>query len=209
MRKGDYMQTHSGLPFWAEDVKKTDIILEDIVACLPKICRYAGNTKKFYSVAEHSIRMSLAFPEFSKIALLHDAVEAYIGDIPSPVKNLSSEINLIEDNILFEIYSKYDVIPYATYGKDEIIPIHGLVTAFITVKDIIKKMDLSMLAYEKNHPEIMGGSRLEWECIKGVEIPTFQFGRWVLSDSCLTMEDAGIIFQDMINVEFNRDINIW
>lgn len=64
---------------------RNQICIMDIAHALANICRYNGHTSRFYSVAEHCVRMS--FLEGDKLAyLLHDAAEAYIGDIPSPQK---------------------------------------------------------------------------------------------------------------------------
>jgi hypothetical protein len=68
------------------------ISIRDIAAHLSKICRFAGATQVFYSVAQHSVLVSNLMAEYGPHAqmygLLHDAHEAYIGDIPQPVKDL-------------------------------------------------------------------------------------------------------------------------
>lgn len=195
-RVGDYCQTHGGEYFWHEDVREEDIKLEDIVASLPKICRYAGNTKKFYSVAEHSLRMAEAFPEYAVIALLHDAAEAYIGDIPSMVKSLAPRIKEIENTILYSVFHKYYVIDPAMWSRTQ---------------ETIKMMDLSMLVYEKNHPEIMGGGEVHWGCIEDMPEPIFYKTAKLLpvGEECLTIEQGGYFFQKAINRFLNTDINIW
>ncbi len=67
------------------------INIEDIAHALSLQCRYNGHTRKFYSVAEHSVRASMITEKdgayISLWTLLHDAPEAYIGDLASPLKN--------------------------------------------------------------------------------------------------------------------------
>jgi 5'-deoxynucleotidase YfbR-like HD superfamily hydrolase len=64
-----------------------DILLVDISHSLSNICRFGGATIKFYSVAQHSIFVSrLLPPHLALWGLLHDASEAYLGDVTRPLK---------------------------------------------------------------------------------------------------------------------------
>ncbi len=86
--RGHVMVTHSGLPFYPLAPTRDEIRLADIAAHLAKQCRFVGATRVFYSVAEHCVRMSWHFApgQLAREALLHDAAEAYIGDLIRPVK---------------------------------------------------------------------------------------------------------------------------
>lgn len=67
----------------------SQIHIVDIAAGLAKICRFNGQINTFYSVAEHSVRVSQDVPDDWKLeALMHDATEAYIQDIIRPIKYL-------------------------------------------------------------------------------------------------------------------------
>lgn len=86
-RRGDWMQTASGRQFWPLDPRPSEIYLEDIAHSLAHQCRYAGHCREFYSVAQHSVLVSHAVPpEHALWGLLHDASEAYLVDVPRPVK---------------------------------------------------------------------------------------------------------------------------
>ena len=82
--------TYSGLVFDPLDPDPTGVCIEDIAHSLSQQCRFTGHTKKFYSVAEHSVLASEILPgepvETRLAALLHDASEAYLSDIPRPLK---------------------------------------------------------------------------------------------------------------------------
>lgn len=65
------------------------ICLEDIATGISREGRYANQTARFYSVAEHSLHLARlvgADPWLRALALLHDASEAYLRDIPAPIK---------------------------------------------------------------------------------------------------------------------------
>jgi len=90
--RGYAIHTWTGKAFHAKDIKPEDVCIEDIAHGLSLTCRYAGQADKFYSVAQHSfycyemaVKQGLS-TELIKEALLHDAVEAYLGDFPRPWK---------------------------------------------------------------------------------------------------------------------------
>lgn len=87
-RKGDWIQTYSGRQFWPIDPRDGDFFIEDIAHALSNICRYAGHCRDFYSVAQHSVLCSYFEPfDHPLEKLLHDASEAYLVDIPRPLKH--------------------------------------------------------------------------------------------------------------------------
>lgn len=89
MRAGNWMSTRSGTPFWPLDPDPTEIHIDDIAHSLAMQCRFNGHSRHFYSVAEHSVYVSMLVPEqFALEGLLHDGAEAYIGDVIRPLKRL-------------------------------------------------------------------------------------------------------------------------
>lgn len=75
-----------------KDPDPTQFIIEDIAGGLSRICRFNGQISRFYSVAEHSIHVSELLPKHLQLqGLLHDASEAYICDIPTPLKLILGE----------------------------------------------------------------------------------------------------------------------
>lgn len=84
---GTYMPTVSGGSFDPFNPDPAQIKLTDIAHHLSNLCRFGGSTSRFYSVAEHSLMVSyLVSPENAQWALLHDASEAYVVDLPKPIK---------------------------------------------------------------------------------------------------------------------------
>lgn len=86
-RKGDWIQTYSGRRFYPLDARPEEVCVEDVSHALSNLCRFTGHSKAFYSVAQHSVIASqIVSPEAALAALLHDAAEAYMGDIARPWK---------------------------------------------------------------------------------------------------------------------------
>jgi hypothetical protein len=84
------------------------ICIEDIAHGLSNQCRFGGHLPEFYSVAQHSFLCSqMAESEFKLEALLHDASEAYLLDIPSPIKQGLSNYKEIEDKLMVLIAEKF------------------------------------------------------------------------------------------------------
>lgn len=109
MNKQDaWIQTFSGVKFNVFDPKPKDIRIIDIAHALSNQCRFSGHVKRFYSVAEHSINVADCVPSLYKLkALLHDATEAYLVDIPSPIKPHLTNYKEIEDRLMKIIFKRF------------------------------------------------------------------------------------------------------
>jgi hypothetical protein len=87
----DDIRTYTGKVFRPLAPDPALIDIRDIAHALSMEARWNGHTREFMSVAEHSVRVSLICAAKDALwGLLHDASEAYIRDIPSPIKNAES-----------------------------------------------------------------------------------------------------------------------
>jgi len=110
--EGGWITTYTGNRFCFTDPKPEQVHIEDIAHHLSLICRFTGAVKSFYSVADHSIRVAGIVPDELKLsALLHDAAEAYTGDISRPVK-YSHKLETTEKAVMEVIARKYNIDPY-------------------------------------------------------------------------------------------------
>ena len=106
--RGDWMQTATGRRFWPMDPRADDVSIEDIAHALSMLCRFGGHCLKFYSVAEHSVLLSrLAPPQYKLWALLHDAAEAYMVDLPRPLKSSLPEYKVAEAKVMRAISVRF------------------------------------------------------------------------------------------------------
>src|SRR5208283_3910606 len=88
-----WIQTWTGRKFSLLDPQPEDVCIEDIAHALTNICRFNGHCRGFYSVAQHSVHVADLVPTPYKLdALLHDAGEAYYGDITRPQKEIYRQI---------------------------------------------------------------------------------------------------------------------
>jgi len=90
--KPGFIQTYSGKLFYPLDPDPELIVVDDIAHGLANQCRFAGQAvRRYYSVAEHSYHVSrICLEEDALWGLLHDAAEAYLGDLPRPLKHAST-----------------------------------------------------------------------------------------------------------------------
>jgi hypothetical protein len=95
---GNQITTATGRNVNPLALRPEDIDIRDIAHSLSLTCRFNGHCRVFYSVAEHSVLVSrLCPPEFAFEALMHDAAEAYLGDVPTPLKRQWPEYRGAED----------------------------------------------------------------------------------------------------------------
>ena len=163
-RKGQWMQTFTGRLYWPEDPRPGDFDIKDVAHSLANICRYGGHCHRFYSVCEHSCRVSLAVKylggtsEEQYEALLHDAVEAYIGDVVWPLKRAP-------DMAGYLIIEKRNEIAFGEqFGLAPKQP------------GIVKHCDLVLLATEKR--DLFGGRDLTKGATREHAAATAKLGEW-------------------------------
>lgn len=94
-------QTRSGVAWDILNPNPENVRIEDIAHSLSNQCRYNGHTPEFYSVAEHSVRVSSCLPPKHQLAgLLHDAAETYLGDIVRPLKPMLLGFKELEEQTM-------------------------------------------------------------------------------------------------------------
>jgi hypothetical protein len=108
------IETYTGGQFDVFDPDPATVELADVAAGLAHTCRFGGHCTQFYSVAEHSLCVSRELsddPRLELFGLLHDAAEAYIGDIPRPLKAELDGIEDTEERILAAVWESVGVDP--------------------------------------------------------------------------------------------------
>lgn len=89
-RIGNWLGLGNGRMFWPLDPRADEVHIDDIAHALSNTCRWGGRVREFYSVCQHSVHVAQIVertrPDLTLAALLHDAAEAYLEDIPTPIK---------------------------------------------------------------------------------------------------------------------------
>jgi len=105
--------TFTGKMFHLLSPSDDEICIEDIAHHLSMLCRFTGACRKFYSVAEHSVKASLIVPaEFAMEALFHDGSESYLNDMNRPLKHYTEagqQYMILESVIQKTINTKFGV----------------------------------------------------------------------------------------------------
>jgi hypothetical protein len=152
-----WIQVYTGQAFYPFDPRTEEINIIDIAHALSMQCRYSGHVNSFYSVAEHSVHISRAVdPEYALWGLLHDASEAYLVDIPRPLKPLLPQYKEAEKQVMKCIIEHFGLYP--------------------TIEPLqVKKFDTQILINERN--SLMGKSAKEWG-LQGEPIPDVHIRGW-------------------------------
>jgi len=106
------IQTFTGIFFDPFNPRVEDVRIEDIAHALTMQCRFGGHVRKRWSVAQHSLMVSDLCPEHLKLeGLLHDASEAYLTDLPRPIKHhpLLSSYRGLEADLEYAISKRFDL----------------------------------------------------------------------------------------------------
>jgi uncharacterized protein len=161
LEPGPFIQTLSGRRVNPLDAAPEDIDPADIARALANTCRFGGHARAFYSVAQHSVivcdllEARGATVEELLAALLHDAAEAYLGDLPHPLKHrseLGAAFRVAEKRLEAVIAERF---------------------ALVDASARIKPLDRALLAVERrtfsevtwHWPELEGAEDLELEIV--------------------------------------------
>lgn len=137
------IRTFTGNTYDYANPSVLSISIDDIAHALSNICRFSGHVKEFYSVAEHSFRVSSLCSEENKLwGLLHDASEAYCSDLPRPFKRMIG------------------MEPYRTYEKRTMNIICKRFGLPEEEPEEVKRADMRMLVTEQR--DLMVNAGPEW-----------------------------------------------
>jgi hypothetical protein len=151
---GPYLQTVSGRWVNPFDPDPSQLDPGDIARALANQCRFGGHCRAFYSVAQHSVIVSELVErrggdaEDVFAALMHDATEAYLGDMPHPIKHrspLGAEFKAAEDKLEQAIRERFQIKPDVS---------------------LIKPADRALLATERR---AFSAEEWHWPELEGVE----------------------------------------
>ena len=162
-RSGDFIRTFSGIRFWPLDPLPEEVSPEDIAHALALKVRWQGHCKHFYSVGMHSLRVArvaghLAFKEGMRVmptyayGLLHDAAEAYLPDVPTPVKPFIAEWKSIEGRVESAILTHFNLPPMPP-----------------EIKAMVKRADRILLKIESTELFDNNGDA-DWPSLENIEV---------------------------------------
>ena len=166
--------TRSGLKFDLANPTAAMVDPTDIAHSLSMQCRFNGHTRDFYSVAEHCCLVADLVPvEHQLAALLHDATEAYVGDLVRPLKEdmrdcaryegVTCMYDVTEERVWQAICQRFDL--------DPILP------------DCVKHADLVALATEKR--DLMASHPEPWPCLNGITPASTTVHAWTPSAAAI------------------------
>ena len=153
----NWIETLSGIAFDLDNPTSAMVNFDDVATSLSRQCRYNGHCSNFYSIAEHSIhctdmaKLDGCNKYIQLLTLIHDAHEAFIGDIVRPIKVvLGEQIKLIEERIDEVLYVKLGIKPPSN-----------------KIRQIVKSYDDSLLTTEASTMMASGGK--DWYLSKPVD----------------------------------------
>jgi 5'-deoxynucleotidase YfbR-like HD superfamily hydrolase len=167
---GPYVQTVSGRWVNPFDPEPSQLDAGDIARALANQCRFGGHSRAFYSVAQHSVIVSEVVErrggdaEDVFAALMHDATEAYLGDMPHPLKHrsaLGAAFRTAEEHLEQAIRDRFAIRPDVAE---------------------IKRVDRALLATERR---AFSAEEWHWPELEGVEPLDLALEAWSPDEAAL------------------------
>lgn len=152
----------------------------DISHALAHLCRFNGHTREFYSVAQHSCIVAELVPEEHKLAaLLHDATEAYLGDMTRSLKQWMPDYRGFEDVIWMRVCERFDLA--------------------LDLPASVHHADLIALATERR--DLMPTDPAIWDCLVGIEPMVETIRPWPAAEARNTYHQR---LMDQLAIEHRR-----
>ena len=170
MEAGPYIQTVSGRRFNPLEPDPDEIDIGDIARALSNQCRFGGNCRRFYSVANHSCLVADLVAErggdvgAQLWALLHDASEAYLVDLPHPLKHRSE---------LGRLYAEAEDRLQAAICERFGLPLEP--------PALLKQVDRELLATERR---AVSQVAWDWPELEGIEPLALEIDPWLPYRAC-------------------------
>lgn len=153
--------TYSGKDFNFSDPKIEEISIVDISHALSRIARYSGHLEGFYSVAQHSVYVSrLSPPDWRLQGLLHDASEAYTGDLITPLTQAVPQLRELKNKIEDLVARKFD-IPWPESPEVKRVDKKMLYTEIFWIGNPVWREQY--IPYENGYPDIYDIKIETWE----------------------------------------------
>jgi hypothetical protein len=172
--------THTGKRFDLFEPDADMIDPRDISHSLAHLCRFNGHTREFYSVAQHSCIVADLVPEEHKLAaLLHDATEAYLGDMTRPLKQWMHAYQDFEDRTWRRVCERFDIPS--------------------ELPACVQQADLIALATERR--DLMPTDPAIWDCLIGIEPMAESIRPWPATEARLTFHQR---VMDQLSIKHRR-----
>lgn len=147
-RFGGWIETYTGKKFYPFDPRVEDIVVEDMIHAVCHLCRFGGHSRQFYSVGQHLLLVHQYLKDRDEAPLVrlygltHDFAEAYLADLPGPIKRMMAEYQELERRLSLMIWESFRVGPL-----DE------------KIVSTVKEADKLILRHEAN---VLGVNKNNW-----------------------------------------------
>lgn len=176
LQDNKWFQTIKGNPFYLFDPWPEDFDIEEIAHSLAMQCRFNGHCKQFYTVAQHSVLVSRLLEEWHNnpatvmCGLLHDAAEAYVGDLIRPLKLQLPEYKKVEDFVELAIAQRFELpFPFpASVKTADIVMLH------VEKRELLAHPPRPWAGDDISLPEWGIGRELSWREAKRLFLDRFE-----------------------------------